>query len=48
MKEDPEYKKIKRLTPDEHIRSILKLSSQEFKTIEYESGERVRIHKKKS
>lgn len=38
---------VRQLIPDEHIRRIIKLPSQDFTTIEYESGERVRIHKKR-
>jgi len=36
---------IKKLTPNEHIKQILKLPSQDFITIYYESGER-KLYKK--
>ena len=38
---------IGRLTPNEHIKQILKLPGQDFITVLYESGEEVRIRKKK-
>ena len=38
---------IGRLVPDEHIKHILKLPSQDFYTIEYESGEMKRVKVKK-
>jgi len=42
-----EKTEIGTITPKEYIKSILKLPSQDFMIIEYESGER-KVHKKKT
>jgi hypothetical protein len=37
----------KKLSPKEHIKEIIKLPSQDFLTVEYESGERKFYERKK-